>query len=150
MPLGGYDLAIALESAGDLAGAAGVIRRIRPADTDGGDPEAWLRLGRLASQVKAPDVAEPFFRKAVQLRPDQASARQQLGLNLLVLGRHEEAARELAEAVRLDPRNPDSLSHLAYCEVKLGRVADARAHVQAALSLNPDDALAKQLAGALR
>ena len=47
------------------------------------------------------------------------------------------------EAVRLDPRDPDSLSHLAYCEFKLGRAADARAHASAALSLNPGDELAK-------
>jgi hypothetical protein len=35
---------------------------------------------------------------------------------------------------------------LAYCEYKLGRVADARGHALAALGLNPADALAKQLA----
>jgi hypothetical protein len=39
---------------------------------------------------------------------------------------------------------------LAFCEVKLGRVADARVHAQAALSFNPEDPLAKQLASALR
>jgi len=52
-------------------------------------------------------------------------------------------ARELGEAVRLDPRNADSLSGLALCELKLGRTADARAHAAAALALNPDDPLAK-------
>jgi len=77
------------------------------------------------------------------MRPDLAAARQQFGLNLLVLGRVDEAAKELGEAVRLDPRDPDSLSHLAYCDYKLGRLADARAHARAALALNPDDDLAK-------
>ena len=141
LPQGGYDLAVALQSAGDFPAAAAVVRRINPAATD--DAEAWLRLGRLAAQVKAPDVAEPFFRRAAQMRPGLAAARQQFGLNLVVLGQLEEAARELAEAVRLDPREPDSLSHLAYCEYKLGRVADARAHALAALDLNPGDELAR-------
>jgi protein O-GlcNAc transferase len=93
--------------------------------------------------VRAPDVADPFFRHAAAMRPDLAAARQQFGLNLLVLGRIDEAAKELAEAVRLDPRDPDSLSHLAYCDYKLGRAADARVHALAALALNPDDDLAK-------
>jgi tetratricopeptide (TPR) repeat protein len=141
LPQGGYDLAVALQSAGDFPAAAAVIRRINPSPSD--DAEAWLRLGRLAAQAKAPDVAEGFFEHAARMRPDLAAARQQFGLNLLVLGKLDEAAHELAEAVRLDPRDPDSLSHLAYCEYKLGRVADARSHASAALSLNPDDELAK-------
>jgi Flp pilus assembly protein TadD len=93
--------------------------------------------------ARAPDVAEPYFRHAAQMQPDVAAARQQLGLNLLVLGKIEEAAGELGHAVRLDPRDPDSLSHLAYCEYKLGRLEEARTHALAALALNPGDQLAR-------
>ena len=141
LPQGGYDLAAALQATGDFPAAAAVIRRINPPASD--DPEAWLRLGRLAAEVRAPDVAEPFFRRAVAMRPDQAAARQQLGLNLLVLEKFDEAARELSEAARLDPRDAASLSHLAYCELRLGRPTDARTHALAALALDPDDQLAK-------
>ena len=129
---------------GDDAAAAAAIARINPAPSENED--AWLRLGRLASEVRAPQVAERFFRHAAEMRPISAAVRQQLGLNLLVLGRFDEAAGELAEAVRLDPRDADSLSHLAYCELKLGRADDARGHALAALRINPDDALARQLA----
>jgi tetratricopeptide (TPR) repeat protein len=141
LPQGGYDYAAALQATGDFPAAVAAIRRITPADSE--DPEAWLRLGRLAAQAQAPDAGERFFRHAVQMRPDLAAARQQLGLNLVVLGRFDEAAGELAEASRLDPRDPDTLAHLAYCEYKIGRAADARAHALAALALNPADELAK-------
>jgi tetratricopeptide (TPR) repeat protein len=140
IPGGGYDLAEALHATGDLAGAAAVVQRVRLSEREG--VEAWLRLGRIAQQAREPGIAEPFFRHAAQLRPDLASARQQYGLNLLVLGRVEDAGRELREAVRLDPRDSDSLSGLAYCELKLGRIADARAHAAAALAINPADPLA--------
>jgi tetratricopeptide (TPR) repeat protein len=146
--LAGYDLAVALEAIGDLPAAARVIARITPGPDD--DAEVWLRLGRLASGTKAPEVATRFFEQAVAMRPSQASARQQLGLNRLLLGRVEEAARELAEAVRLDPRNPDSLAHLAYCEVKLGRPDEARVHTDLALAAAPDHPLALQLRSILR
>ena len=98
MPRGGYDLAVALHATGDFRGAAAVIAAaIRLADTD--DVEAWLRLGTDGARRRGqPDVAEPFFRHAVEMRPDLAAARQQYGLNLLVLGRFEEAARELARS----------------------------------------------------
>lgn len=144
----GYDLASALEATGDRAAALDVLRRI--ALPDDADAEAWLRFGRLAGEMHAPEVAEPFFAQAVKARPDQASARQQHGLNLSVLGRFDDAARELGEAVRLDPRDADSLAYLAYSEVKLGRLADARTHIAAALALKPDHQLALQLQAAIK
>lgn len=147
VPLAGYDLAVALKQTGDQAGAADVIRRISPGEDV--DVEAWLRLGRFAVEVNAPDVAEPFFRHAVQIQPGSAAARVQYGLNLLVLKRFDEAARELGEAVRLDPRDPDALAHLAYAEISLGRPADARAHISAALAIDPTHAIARQLAAAI-
>jgi 4-amino-4-deoxy-L-arabinose transferase-like glycosyltransferase len=148
LPAGGFDYARALVDAGDLAGAAAAIRRIRPADT--ADADAWLRLGRLAMEAKAPDAAEPFFRRAAEMQPGDAATRQQYGLNLLVQNRFDEAARELSEAARLDPRDADTLSRLAYSEAKLGRTDEARRHAQAALTLNPQDLLASQLLAALR
>jgi tetratricopeptide (TPR) repeat protein len=149
LPLGGYDLALALLTAGDHAGAVETIKRIG-LPQDEADPEAWLRLGRLAARAQAPDVAEGYFQRAVQMRPDQAGARQQLGLNLLVLRRYDDAARELAEAARLDPRDADSLAHLAYCELQLGNTADAARHVDSALIADPRHPLANQLAAAVR
>jgi tetratricopeptide (TPR) repeat protein len=140
IPAGGYDLAEALYATGDLRGAAAVVQRVRLSDSE--DIESWLRLGRIAQQGREPAIAEPFFRHAVELRPDLGSARQQYGLNLVVLGRVEQAERELREAVRLDPRDSDSLSGLAYCEMQLGRTEDARAHAAAALAINPADPLA--------
>jgi tetratricopeptide (TPR) repeat protein len=145
LPQGGIDYAAALRDVGAYTEAVATLRRIPAGD----DPDAWLRLGRMAVEAKAPDVAEPFFRTAIALRPD-AAGHQQLGLDLLVLDRFDEAARELGEAARLDPRDADTLSRLAYCEIKLGRLDEARAHVGQALSVNPSDPLARQLAQALQ
>ena len=119
-----------------------------PADAT--DAEQWLRMGRTAMQAKAPAEAERFFRRAVELQPALASARVQYGLNLLVLDRCEPAIAELSEATRLDPTDPDAFAHLAYCEAKLNRAASAREHANAALSLDSNHPLARQLAAALR
>src|SRR5262249_45914450 len=126
LPNGGFDYAAALHAVGQDAAAAAAIRRIRPGDAESSD--AWLRLGRLAAEAHAPDAAEPFFRHAVEMDPGSASAQQQLGLDLLVLNRWEDAAAVLTRAAQIDPRDPDTLSHLAYAEAKLGRTDDARSH----------------------
>lgn len=148
LPNGGVDYARALVDTGDLPDAVAAIRRINVSDDAPGSD--WQSLGRLAMEANAPDVAEPIFRRAAAMQPEDAATRQQYGLNLLVLSRFDEAARELGEAARLDPRNPDTLSRLAYCEVKLGRIDDARRHVGAALGANPGDPLARQLEALLR
>jgi hypothetical protein len=109
------------------------------------DPDVLLRIGRRAAEANNPQAAEPFFRRAVRLAPGRADAHLQLGLTLLVLEKHDEAARELAETVHLDPNDPDALARLAYCELKLERLTDARAHAKAALALNPQDQLAQEL-----
>lgn len=114
------------------------------------DAQIWLRLGRLSARTQGSAAAEPFFRRAVQLAPEQADARQQHGLNFLLLGRIDDAKRELTAAVRLDPDDPDSLAHLAYCEIRLGELEQARLHVRAALVQAPDHQLARELAAALR
>jgi len=101
-------------------------------------------------EVKAPETAEPYFRRAVAMAPENAAARQQYGLNLLVLRRFDAAAEQLAQAARLDPRDADTMAHLAYCEAQLGRAADARTHVAAALAIDPNHPLARQLAAAVR
>jgi len=148
LPAGGYDYADALRATGDFAGAAQAVSRITVAET--ADAEAWLRLGRLAMEVRAPETAERFFRQAVQMKPYDAGTRLQYGLNLLILERYDEAAHELSEAVRLDPKDPDSLAHLAYCEAKLGNADGARVHAQAALAIDPSNQLARQILTLLR
>jgi tetratricopeptide (TPR) repeat protein len=136
----GYDLAVALQATGDPAGAAKVIERIRPAPGD--EADVWLQIGRLAAAVKAPELAERFFRQGAALAPNVSAARLQYGLNLLVLNRIQEAAREFDAAARLNPRDADALAHLAYCELVLGRKDDARRHAEAALAIAPGHALA--------
>lgn len=111
--------------------------------------EVWLRLGRLSARTDGPRAAEPFFQRAVQIAPEYAAARQQYGLNLVVLDRLADARRELADANRLAPGDADTLAHLAYCELKLGDVEAARAHVREALTADSGHELARQLAAAL-
>jgi tetratricopeptide (TPR) repeat protein len=120
--LAGYDLAVALMETGDSAGAARALRAVTPSASAGVD--VWLDLGRLAIKVEAPDVAERFFRHAAEMSTDSANARQTYGL-------------------------ADSLANLAYAELQLGRVADARTHVAQALRLNPAHALALQVQASL-
>ena len=96
VPLAGYDLAVALQQTGDRDGAVRVLRALKPPPRS--DVVVFLQLGRKAAELDAPDVAEPFFRRAVHVAPENRAAHQMLGITLLVLGRKDEATKELAIA----------------------------------------------------
>lgn len=57
--------------------------------------------------------AEPLYRKIVELGPDSAAARNNLGFNVLLQGRADEAATILSGALALDAKNPRILANLA-------------------------------------
>jgi tetratricopeptide (TPR) repeat protein len=147
VPLAGYDLAVAVQQTGDLAGAARALRAVNPPVDS--PVVVWLQLARRAAEINAPDVAEPFLRKAVAVAPKLAQAHRMLAIDLLALGRFEEAAGEFTTTLRFEPRNPDALAMLAYCEQHLGRVRDAREHAQAALAIAPAHPIARQVMGGL-
>ena len=109
--------------------------------------QALLGAGRSAA---TPADAEPLFRRGAALLPDDPGARLQYGLNLLLLSRPEEAAAQLMEAVRLDPRDADGHAHLAAAFFSLGRTGEARASATRALTLRPDHQLAQSVLAAIR
>jgi predicted Zn-dependent protease len=143
----GYDLVRALGASGDRDGAIRVLGQIHPARDD--DAGRWLALGQLAIQLQEPRLAETFAGKALAARPDLAAAHAQLGAGFNLEGRWNDAARELAEAIRLDPRDPAPHVGLAVAEAGAGRMANARFHVEEALRLDPGSQPAKRLQQAL-
>jgi tetratricopeptide (TPR) repeat protein len=151
--LDGSDATISLELAGALMSLPNEKRAIevliaQPAG-DGGDPETWLALGRLAMALKIAPKGEQFFNRAVQLAPASAGAREQLGLAQLLLGKYQEGAREFSEAVRLDPSNADAWAHLALAYVELGRLGEALNCANTALARQPGHRLALQVKSAI-
>jgi len=144
----GYDLVRALGAAGDRSEAIRVLATLHPAGDDAG--AQWLAYAKLAFDLRAPELAERFARRAIDARPIDAAAHAQLGLALNLERRWLEAARELEDAVRLNPGDATPHIGLAVADANLGRVADARQHVEQALRLDPDSMPAKRLREALK
>jgi tetratricopeptide (TPR) repeat protein len=144
----GADLVRALAASGDRAAAIRVLERVRPARDD--DAEGWVALGRLALHLQQPQLVERFSRAAIAARPSLADAHDQLGAGLNLQGRWNEAARELTEAIRLDPLNPAARIGLAVAEASRGDVAGARRQIEEALRLDPRSETARRVERELR
>jgi Flp pilus assembly protein TadD len=87
--------------------------------------EAWSWSGILADQASDLAAGERRHHAAVELRPNSAALHNNLGYNLLLQGRADEASAEFRRALEIDPRN-----------------ALARSNLASAVSARPDDAVA--------
>jgi serine/threonine protein kinase/tetratricopeptide (TPR) repeat protein len=91
--------------------------------------------------------ASESYRKAVDMRPNNAALHRNLGDALRRQGAARDAEIAYARAVallqselRVNPNNPRTLASLAVYQAKLGRRTDADATARRAEELSPDDA----------
>jgi tetratricopeptide (TPR) repeat protein len=86
----------------------------------------WFNLGTaLATTGHLPEAALAL-RRATEIDPDSAPARNQLGAALLQLGRPAEAEPVLRRALELQPDDPEALMNLAQALWGAGRREEAR------------------------
>lgn len=84
--------------------------------------ELAMTYDRIPERVKE---AEPLYRKALELSPDSAAARNNLGFNYLLQGRAEESVTILSGALALEAKNPQILANLATAYLLKGDKAKA-------------------------
>ena len=154
-----YNLAVALDDAGDTAGAIREYRtlldqlgeqsgfRLRRASTNARLGFALARSGRASEAVA-------YLREAARLDPANALTFVNLGGALLEQRQIEAAQQALEQAVRLDPSMVDAYYNLGGAYLAGGRPLDAVRAYEAGLRLRPGDpqllaalARAKQMAG---
>ena len=81
--------------------------------------------------------AERQFRRAIELNPRYATARQWAAWPLLATGRDDEALAEAQMASDLDPASVSVRRSLGWLLYYLGRYEDALGHLRRALEMNP-------------
>jgi len=113
-------------------------------------------LGRLVMAKGQFQEAEHHFRRSLELNreadPDaepDPDALHNLGVVLMRLDKHEEAARKLKEAMLHRPFDAATQHALAQCYERLGRLRDAADAYRRAVGLNAEMAVAHQDLGIL-
>jgi len=90
--------ALAQRTDGDLAGAIETLRAAAAADLS--DPALALNLGKMLAESGQLDRAEPWFRHALKLAPDDLDLRLAYGTWLGQCGRIEEAKEHLTAVMQ--------------------------------------------------
>ena len=128
-------LARSLLALGDAAAAIAAATTL--IERESGDAEAWNVLGTARRLAGDYDGAEQAFRAAVRAAPAYAVARHNLGAMLVQLSRSEAALEELDAATSAGLGGPELAHNRASALMALGRFAESRATLEAALADSP-------------
>ena len=119
------DLAMVLVETGDASGAKDLLLDVLKADPR--DTRALVILGNHYAKTDGDrETAERFFRRAVEVNPEDATAHNSLGGMLFENGLNNEAIAEFDRALELKPDFPQPRYGKAMVFLGDGRLADAR------------------------
>jgi tetratricopeptide (TPR) repeat protein len=94
-------------------------------------------LGMVYAAQSQDAKASTHLQKAVRLKPASASARMNLAINLVQLGKLQPAEAEFKKALELEPQNYDANHNLGELYVRAGKVAAALPYLEQAQRINP-------------
>jgi tetratricopeptide (TPR) repeat protein len=133
---GAVDMAFAYHRAGDLPEAEKRYREVLALDPVNFD--AAHQLGVLLLQRREPKAAEMEIRRALEVRPDAASAHCNHGNVLAMTGDFEGAIVSYDRAIDIEPRHAIAFNNRGNALRRVGRFEDALASYEGALALQPE------------
>jgi tetratricopeptide (TPR) repeat protein len=99
------------------------------------NPSAQFTLGVIEYNRGAADLALPFYQRAIALAPTAEEYHCHLAVILALLGRHEEALREIEK----EPNEGYRLVAVAHCAALRGDLSTGRAARDALIARHADD-----------
>lgn len=134
-------LGLVEKGAGNYEAASSLLARARQLDP--ANHEIINNQGLLARLMGDFRRAEKRFSEAVEMKPNFRSARLSLARTLRTLGRHEAALEAFKALIQANGQDLDAQIGYANVALDLGRHELAKAHVETALALDPDNKAAR-------
>ncbi len=114
------------------------------------DPGALNNLAYMLAETNRAKEALPLAARAVDVTEMRnAPALDTYGWVLYLLGQYPEACKMLDKSMQMAPAIADTVYHVGMCDLKAGRIAEGRAQLERARTLNPNPATAAHIAAQL-
>jgi tetratricopeptide (TPR) repeat protein len=124
-----------------LAGSAAPAQR-----PTGNDPQQLNRAGDELFGQRRYDEAIPYYRRALELEPDDPDASNDLGLALHYTGQSAEAVRVLRAGAERSPDFQRIWLTLGFVSANAGDEAAARESLEKARALDPENGIGREAA----
>ena len=105
---------------------------------------AYMDQAQTALRANQPDVATHAYEAVLKLDPRNVEARANLGVVAMSTGDWTKTAEELDAALELQPSQSRVQALLGFCEIRLGRLAEARKLLSAAFPKLDDPKLKRE------
>ncbi|MCC5938908.1 MAG: tetratricopeptide repeat protein [Lunatimonas sp.] len=100
--------------------------------------EIWFQVGRAEFLAKNYGRAESAFKRALAENPDDKASRNFLAVNLLAMGRREEALKQYLFLLKFFPDDTDLLTDTAVVLCGMERFEEATTYLDRALTIQSD------------
>ena len=130
-----YQSAVADYDAGRYAQSADQLEKLLPYAP--GSYEIHELLGMVYASLSQNDKAIDHLKTAVQIKPELAEARTNLGATLLHAGKAELAGEQFRKALALEPRSYDANHNLGEFYVQTGKIREAQPLLTQARQIDP-------------
>ena len=131
-----YQSAVSDYDGGRFASAADQLERLLPYAPK--SFEIHELLGLVYASLSQDAKAEEHLKTAVQLKPDSAVARTNLGTSLLHEGKTALAGEQFNKALQLDPKSFDTNRNLGQYYIQIGKIGEAQPLLEQAQHIKPD------------
>lgn len=128
------DRALNLQLGGELEKAYEIFMEVESSNRE--SPYFYYYLGNLCDEMERYTEAKDYFKRALSMKDDDSLFHFRAALDLVVLGEHEEAYAAFQRVVALNPRNAMAYGYLGYLNLLGGRLKEAAAELEKALSLD--------------
>lgn len=131
-----YQSAVSDYDDGRYASAAEKLERLLPYAEE--SFEVHELLGLIYASLPENTKAEEHLKIAVQLKPDSAIARANLGTSLLRTGKTALAGEQFLKARQLEPKSFDANRNLGQYYAQIGKIGEAQPLLEQAQKIKPD------------
>lgn len=140
-PLSYLQRGLALEQAGDLAGA--IEAHVKATELDPSFEQPHINLIQLYARTGEYAKAEEQYRIAVRLNPHRSDCYYNYGVLMFGLGKYAEAEEAFRKAIASDPFYAEAHNNLGFLLQQQGRINDALGEFREAVKDQPDYRLAR-------
>jgi tetratricopeptide (TPR) repeat protein len=131
-----YQAAVSDYEAGRYPQAASELERLLPFAPNSYEVHELVGMAYAAQSMY--DKAIDHLKAAVQVKPELAEARINLGATLVRAGKAELAAEQFRKAIELEPGNYDANHNLAEFNIQTGKLSEAQPYLERAYKVRPD------------